>query len=368
MARTKTWLGRASALTALTASMGLAFSGLAHADTLQDTIADSGAGVTLVAGSPTSGSAGIRVVANSAAGDPDPGCNIDAGENPLRLDIVTPSGVTASPDPLSLTGCGTEFTVSFTASRTAVSGRATVTVLSTPAGGGTYVNQVDIPITVTPPVVTNTAPTVSVTGVSDGQTYEKSGVPQPGCWVTDAEDSNESATPQVSNGPFDSLGQHTVTCSYTDQGTPALTASDTATYTVIRDRDTTAPVITYSLDPATPSGANGWYAGDVSLKWAVTENESPETLQLSGCADRSVTTDQAATTYSCAATSEGGGAAEQSVSIKARRHRPGRQLRRRRIGHGRCRRLVQLRRLGEVHRDRPDLRPQHRIRGRDHVR
>jgi hypothetical protein len=50
----------------------LAFSGVAFADTLQDTIDDTGVGVTLEAGSATSGSAGIRVVGNNAAGDPDP--------------------------------------------------------------------------------------------------------------------------------------------------------------------------------------------------------------------------------------------------------------------------------------------------------
>ncbi len=143
----------------------------AWADTLQDTIDDNGAGVTLVAGSTTTGSASIRVVGNNASGDPDPGCNIDDNEASLVLDIVTPAGVTANPDPLSITSCGTEFSVAFSASSSAVSGRATVTVLSGPAGGGTYVNHVDIPITVTQPVQSDTtapaAPSINMDAASD---------------------------------------------------------------------------------------------------------------------------------------------------------------------------------------------------------
>jgi hypothetical protein len=305
---------RITAATALATSAALTMGGLAYADTLQDTIDDNGTGVTLVAGSDTAGTASIRVVGNNAAGDPDPGCNIDAGENPLKLDVVTPAGVTATPDPLSITSCGTDFSVSFTASSAAVSGHATVTVLSGPAGGGTYVNQVDILITITQPAPTNTAPVVSVTGVANGATYEKSNVPQPGCSVTDAEDANESATPQITGGAHDALGSHTVTCSYTDGG--GMTRSAEAAYTVVRDKDTTAPVITKTVTGGT-MGNNGWYTdGIVSLDWTVTEDESPGTLVLTGCDDVTVSADQAATDYDCSATSEGGTAAKQTVSIK----------------------------------------------------
>jgi hypothetical protein len=297
----------------MTAAGTLAMTGVAFADTLQDTITDTTSGISLVAGSATGATAGIKLVGNNAQGDPDPGCNIDAGEAPLKLDVITPAGVTATPDPMSITSCGTDFAVSFTASATAVGGNATVVVVSGPAGGGTYVNQVDIPITITQPAPTNTAPQVSVTGVEDGATYEKSNVPQPGCSVTDEEDSDESATVQVTNGAFDGLGAHTATCSYTDGG--QVTRSASSTYTVVRDKDLSAPVVVYTLDPATPTGDDGWYTGPVSLKWSVTEAESPETLTTKGCEDRSITTDQAATSYTCSASSEGGDASE-SVTIK----------------------------------------------------
>src|SRR4051794_14873614 len=57
----------------------LAGSGLAFADTLQDTIVGSSTTLNLIAGDPNStGTATIRVIANSAGGDPDPGCNFDS--------------------------------------------------------------------------------------------------------------------------------------------------------------------------------------------------------------------------------------------------------------------------------------------------
>ena len=80
--------------------------------------------------------------------------------------------------------------------------------------------------------------------------------------------------------------------------------------------DSTAPVISYVLTPAAPDGANGWYKSDASLTWTVSENESPASLVKTGCVNQSITSDQASTAYSCAATSEGGSAGPVSVSLK----------------------------------------------------
>jgi hypothetical protein len=100
-----------------------------------------------------------------------------------------------------------------------------VTVLSGPAGGGTYVNQVDIPITV------NHKPSVSISGVSDGDSYVTGHVPTATCDVTDAEDGPSSFAASLSSLPASGLGSQTATCDYTDQGgLKADTA--TATYTV----------------------------------------------------------------------------------------------------------------------------------------
>jgi hypothetical protein len=80
--------------------------------------------------------------------------------------------------------------------------------------------------------------------------------------------------------------------------------------------DTTPPVIGYVLNPASPDGANGWYKSNVTLTWTVTENESPSSLVKTGCVDQNITADQAATTYSCSATSHGGSAGPVTVTIK----------------------------------------------------
>jgi hypothetical protein len=80
--------------------------------------------------------------------------------------------------------------------------------------------------------------------------------------------------------------------------------------------DTTPPAIGYTLNPASPDGANGWYKSDVTLTWTVTENESPSSLLKTGCVDQNITSDQLATTYSCSATSDGGSAGPVNVTLK----------------------------------------------------
>lgn len=105
---------------------------------------------------------------------------------------------------------------------------------------------------------TNTAPHVSVGGVTNGASYEFGSVPAPSCTVTDAEDASPSASPQNSSitGPLSSygLGSRTTTCSYTDGG--GLTDSASATYSIV---DTTKPTLntpgSQSLEATGPSGA-----------------------------------------------------------------------------------------------------------------
>jgi hypothetical protein len=78
--------------------------------------------------------------------------------------------------------------------------------------------------------------------------------------------------------------------------------------------DTTAPIIDYTLTPGSPDGANGWYKSDVALTWNVTDSESSVTK--TGCVNQNITADQAETTYSCSATSDGGSAGPVEVKIK----------------------------------------------------
>lgn len=288
--------------------------GVAYADTLQDSIESTGS-VQLIAGDATSsGTATVRVVANSAAGDPDPGCNFDTATERLTVAIDTPSGVTASPSSVTFTKCGQDSVtpITFTASSTATSGTATARITEN-TSGGTFVNQIEIPITVTQPP--NTAPTVTVAGVTDGASYNKGSVPAATCQVTDAEDGNSSfaATLSAVSGPYasDGIGSQTASCSYTDGG--GLKGSDSETYSIV---DPTAPAISSVLTPATPNGANGWYTSNVTLDWTVSEPESPNSLNKTGCVDQNITADQLATTYSCAATSAGGPAGPETVTIK----------------------------------------------------
>jgi len=125
-------MGRGTAVIALTATTALAFTGLAFANNINDTI-EAKDPLRLEAGSATGAVGQIKVV-SSNGNDGDADCNIDAGENPLVLDIVTPAGVTASPDPLSISACDAFYAVTFTASSTAVNGSATVNIVSGPAG------------------------------------------------------------------------------------------------------------------------------------------------------------------------------------------------------------------------------------------
>lgn len=116
----------------------------------------------------------------------------------------------------------------------------------------------------------NTAPVVDVTGFNDAASYEIGTPITPGCSVKDAEDTGESATPQLSGpvGPLSAygLGAVTVTCSYTDTG--GLTGTDVATYTIV---DTGAPVITDLGPTANPDGRNDWYITAVTNKFRATD-------------------------------------------------------------------------------------------------
>ena len=84
--------------------------------------------------------------------------------------------------------------------------------------------------------------------------------------------------------------------------------------TLAAPADTTPPVITYALTPSSPDGANGWYQSNVTLVWSVTDPESAVTM--TGCVDQNITADQAATPYSCSATSAGGSSGPVDVTIK----------------------------------------------------
>lgn len=111
---------------------------------------------------------------------------------------------------------------------------------------------------------TNTPPTVAVSGVTDGSSYEIGSVPSATCNVVDAEDGNSSfaATLSAVTGSLSTygLGSQTASCSYTDAG--GLNDTDSATYSIV---DTGNPTITdLGATPASHNGSNGWYTSAVT--------------------------------------------------------------------------------------------------------
>jgi hypothetical protein len=252
--------------------------------------------------------ADYKIVATG--GDGQGGCNASDG-SPVTITIVKPAAVTATPSSLSFTSCGTEQSVVFTAN---AAGDYAISASASDAGAGTY-STTPAGFTLHVQAPPNTAPSVSVTGVTNGSSYNKGSVPAAGCSVTDAEDepSSFAATLSAVTGLYasDGIGSQTASCSYTDAG--GLTATDSATYDIV---DPSAPSIGYALAPVSPDGSNGWYKSSVSLTWNVSEPESPNSLSKTDCVDQNITADQAETSYSCSATSAGGSAGPVSVSIK----------------------------------------------------
>ncbi|KFN43213.1 beta-propeller fold lactonase family protein [Arenimonas oryziterrae] len=72
---------------------------------------------------------------------------------------------------------------------------------------------------------------------------------------------------------------------------------------VVTSPDTTAPVITPVITGL--AGTNGWYRGNVTVNWTVTDPDSQVTSTV-GCGTTLITTETAGTGVTCTATSAGG--------------------------------------------------------------
>ena len=251
-------------------------------------------------------------------GDGKNGCNL-TGSTALGLSVSSSntSVATVSPSSVTFGSCGETKTLTVTP---VAAGSTTISVSQTSnsTAGSFDLEPATFTVNVTAAAPANTAPQVSVSGVDAGAEYDKGSVPDATCEVTDAEDGTSSfaATLSAITGPYasDGIGSQTASCSYTDEGpgTP-LEASASETYSI---NDPSDPVITKVVTPASPDGSNGWYTSDVKVDWTVSDPESPNSLQTTGCVDQNITSDQAATTYSCSATSAGGSAGPETVTIK----------------------------------------------------
>ena len=312
----KKWAARGRTLTAL-ASVPLlvvATAGIASADDISNNLDATVDAVAEVMPLNVGGGNGTtQLYVTPRNGDGKNGCNL-TGSTTLALSVSSSNTAFATVSPSTVTFTSCEDTKTLTV--TPVSqGTATVSVSQTSntTDGSFNLAPASFTVNVAPPA--NTAPAISVLGVTGGTNYDKGSVPAATCSVTDAEDgpSSFAATLSAVTGPYasDGIGSQTASCSYTDGG--GLKAEASETYTI---GDPSGPVISYALSPAAPDGANGWYKGNVTLAWTVTDLQSPNSVQKTGCVDQNITADQAATTYTCSATSAGGSAAEQSVTIK----------------------------------------------------
>ncbi|HSE71076.1 MAG TPA: PxKF domain-containing protein [Nocardioidaceae bacterium] len=262
------------------------------------------------------GSAGTtKIYLQPRNGDGNPGCNLP-GSATLELGIGSSDTTvaTVSPSSVTFTSCGDFKALTVTP---VAEGTATVSASltrTTGTSGSFNLAPATFTVNVTP-AATNTPPSVKVTGVEAGATYDKGAVPDAVCEVTDAEDGDRAfpATLGAITGEHAAggIGSQTASCSYTDAG--KLTAAESVTYSI---GDPTVPEISYTLEPGSPDGLEGWYRGDVTLTWHVTEPDSPGSLRKTGCTDQVITADQLATEYTCSAGSAGGTTGTVSVSVK----------------------------------------------------
>ena len=299
-------------------SILLGITAVASADDVSnnlDTTIDATAEVMSLNVGGSTGSTTLYIMATGTGKEPadgKSGCNL-TGSTTLTISLSSSNTAVATVSPSSATFTSCSDTKVLTV--TPVSqGSAIVSAIQTfNNSGGTFnLAPVTFIVNVAPPA--NTAPTVSVAGVTGGASYPLGSVPAATCNVTDAEDGPSSFPASLSaiTGPDEAngIGSQTATCSYTDAG--GLTAVSSVTYAIA---DETAPIITSTLNPASPNGSNGWYTSDVTLNWTVTEAESTSTLTTSGCESTTVSADQQSVDYTCSATSAGG-PAEKTESIK----------------------------------------------------
>ncbi|MCU1568050.1 MAG: hypothetical protein JWQ56_2987 [Pseudarthrobacter sp.] len=294
----------------------LASSGIAWADDISNSLDTSIDATAEILPLNVGGANGNTTLAVSPTGeDGKNGCNL-TGSTTLTLNLTSsnPAVATVSPSTVTFTSCGDTkvLTISPVGAGTA---SVTASQASNTTGGSFNLGTAAFTVNVAAPAPSNTAPTLTISGATNGASYTKGAVAAAICNVTDAEDGNRSfpATLGAISGDdaATGIGVQEANCSYTDKG--GLTAASSITYAI---KDGSAPVISYTLSPTTADGSDGWYKSAVALDWTVTEGDSHSTLEVTGCEDQNITEDQLATDFSCSATSAGGNAATQTVNLK----------------------------------------------------
>lgn len=303
-------------LAAVTAAgLLLAGAGMAQADIIHNNLDVTVDAVAETMPLNAGGAAGTTTLAlQTTGGDSKPGCNL-TGSTELTLSLVSSNtaAATVSPSSVTFTSCGSTKLVTVTP---VAAGTATVSATQTfnDTGGTFDLAPATFTVNVVAPAPANTAPTLTVAGVSTGASYAKGSVPAASCNIVDAEDGNSTFDATLSDitGPneSDGIGEQTASCSYTDGG--GLTATGSSTYEIV---DPSEPQISYTLTPGTPNGLSEWFTVPLNLTWTVTDPESPGSLTLNGCEDQAISADQLKLAYTCSATSAGGTSSKSTVPV-----------------------------------------------------
>jgi hypothetical protein len=301
---------RRALLTSMLVAMPLAtFTSLALADDIYNTLDEVVNASPETMNIPLGQTSGTSFKVNVKGGD---GCDIASGKL-VRFNIQSSNAsvATVSPSQITFDNDCTDAPAVTVSGLAIGSSSITLVQAENTTGKSFNVDTARFTVNVTS---TNTKPSVALNGVTSGASYRYGSVPAATCAVTDAEDGNSTfaATLSAVTGPASAfgLGSQTASCDYTDRGGLAATPVS-ATYSII---DASAPVVTKVVTPATPDGTEGWYRGNVSLAWTVTDPESTVT-STTGCAPQSITADQTAVSYGCSATSTGGTTSD-SVTLK----------------------------------------------------
>src|SRR4051812_1593520 len=205
----------------LCAALLLSVVGVAFADDVSnnlDASIDAAAEVMPLQVGGANGTTSLYIVTQN--GDGKNGCNL-TGSTTLKVAVKSSdtSVATASLSDATFTACGDTKTVTV---HPVAAGSATITVSQDSNNTGATFNfaPATFTVNVTKPTPANTAPHVSVTGLSGGASFELGAdtLPTAGCAVTDAEDGSSSPAPSIDRAGLDAhgLGVVNVTCSYTD--------------------------------------------------------------------------------------------------------------------------------------------------------
>lgn len=244
--------GKFSSALSLALIVSMLFTSIAFADNVQNDVTVGGNDTFTLGGSTT---VNYRINANN--GDGEIGCNATVA-SPAVVTINIPSGVTATPDSLTFTGCGINQSVVFTSSAT---GNFDITVSVSDSGTGTYnTNPAKFTLHVLAPSDT-TAPVITPTivGTLGDNGWYTSDVTVSWTVVDNESTPTYSCPPTTINA--DTAGT-TVSCS-------ASSAGGTASESVTIKRDATAPGITF----VSPSPAI-WYNANVTASWSCSDSTS----------------------------------------------------------------------------------------------